>query len=163
MRRSRRSAPYTSSPSTQSHGTPASSARATISRAIAGLVRNGTSSGTLAARRRSASPAQGLRQVEPAVDQRVPPAAAVGQEHADLTVLDLAQRAAVLPRHAGRVAALLHEAALVDDQHRVLGAQAPDRVLAAEVAGRLLVPQHVAEHPLRAPRPRVADRLRELP
>ena len=40
----------------------------------------------------------GLRQVQPAVDQGVPPAAAVGQEDPDLTVLDLAQGAAVLPR-----------------------------------------------------------------
>src|SRR4051794_15389364 len=121
------------------------------------------SSGTLAARRRSPPLGPRLGQVEPAVDQRVPPAAAVGQEHADLAVLDLAQGAAVLPRHPGRVPALLGEAGLVDDQHRILGAQAPDRVLAAQVAGRLLVPEHVAEHPLRAPGPGVADRLRELP
>jgi hypothetical protein len=65
----------------------------------------------------------------------MPFAAGVGQEHADLDVLDPPCGAAVLPRHAGRVPALLDEAGLVHDQHGTLRAQVLDCVVAAEVAG----------------------------
>jgi hypothetical protein len=104
-----------------------------------------------------------LRQVEFAVDQRVPLAAGIRQEDADLGVLDPAGRAAVLPRHPDRVPALLQEPGLVDDQHAVRGPEVLDDVVAAQVAGRVLVPQHVAEHPLRPPGPGVADLLGQLP
>src|SRR4051794_27290871 len=62
-----------------------------------------------------------------------------------VAVLDLAHGAAVLPRHPSRVAALLGEAGLVDDQHRILGAQAPDRVLAAQSAAALAVMRRMDE------------------
>jgi hypothetical protein len=104
-----------------------------------------------------------LGQVEPAVDQGVPPAAGVGQEHADLAVLDPPRRAAVLPRHPGRVLALLQEAGLVHDQHGARRAEALDHIVAAQVTRRLLVPERVREHPLRAPGPRIPEVLGELP
>jgi hypothetical protein len=40
--------------------------------------------------------------VEPSVDQRVPPAAAVGQEDPDMGVLDPPRGAGVLPRTPGQ-------------------------------------------------------------
>src|SRR4051794_32061510 len=104
-----------------------------------------------------------LGQVKLAVDQRVPLAARVGQEDADLGVLDPAGRAAVLPRHPDRVLALLQEAGLVNDQHAVRGPEMLDDVVAAQVSGRVLVPQHVAEHPLRSPGSGIADLLGKLP
>ena len=127
------------------------------------MVRNGDVLGDLgrAAALRVAGPSLG--QVEPAVDQGVPLAAAVGQEDPDLAVLDPPRGAAVLPGDAGRVPAFLHKAGLVHDQDGALGAEALDGVVAAQVAGGLLVPQHVAEHPLGAPGPGVAEVLGQLP
>src|SRR5436305_5822436 len=128
MRRSRRSAPYTSSPSTHSHGTPASSARAIIARAIAGLVRNGTSSGTLAARRRSASPAHASGRYSRRSIRACPLRLPYARKTPTWQFLDLPRGAAVLPRHAGRAAALLQEARLADDQDGVRRAEPLDRV-----------------------------------
>src|SRR3954449_7397985 len=64
---------------------------------------------------RVARPALG--QVEGAVDQRPPVPARVAEEDPDLAVLDAARRAAVLPLHARRLLALLHEPGLVQHQH----------------------------------------------
>jgi len=47
------------------------------------------------------------RQVDPAVDQRVPTGRSVGKEHPDLAVLDPPGRARVLPLHSHRVHAFL--------------------------------------------------------
>lgn len=49
-----------------------------------------------------------LRQVQPAIDRDLPLGAARGSEHPGLTILQLAQSAAPLARHAGRVLTLLH-------------------------------------------------------
>src|SRR3954463_8155823 len=81
----------------------------------------------------------------------------------DLTPAHTAGRAAVLPRHPDRVLALLQEAGLVDDQHAVRGPEMLDDVVAAQISGRVLVPQHVAEHPLRSPGSGIADLLGKLP
>jgi len=56
-------------------------------------------------------------QVELAVDQRVPARRGVGQEHPQLTVVDLPGGAGVLPLHPGRPAALLDEPGVISDEH----------------------------------------------
>jgi hypothetical protein len=61
--------------------------------------------------------------VEFAVDQRVALAAGVGEEDADPGILDPARGAAVLPRHPGRVLALLQEPGLVHDEHPIRRAE----------------------------------------
>ncbi len=63
-------------------------------------------------------------QVEPSVDQRPSPAGCVGEEDADLTDLDTSGGHGVLPLHARRGPAFLHEAGLVDDQHSTVAAEA---------------------------------------
>jgi hypothetical protein len=93
----------------------------------------------------------------------MPFVAGIGQEHADLAVLDAPRRAAVLARHAGRLHALLQKPGLVDDQHRILSGQMLDGVVAAEVARGILVPLHMREHPLRAPWPGIAEMFGQLP
>src|SRR3712207_93339 len=115
------SAPYTLSHATQAKGTPASRARSSIASPSFGLVARVSPSGMPAAAPRArgapgrvAGPALG--QVEGAVDQRLPVATGVAEEHADLAVLDAARRAAVLPLHPGRLVALLEAAGLVDRQ-----------------------------------------------
>ena len=104
-----------------------------------------------------------LGQVELAVDQRVALAAGVSQEHADLHILDPARRAAILPGHADGVLALLQKSSLVDDENAVRGTEMLEDVVAAELLGGIGIPQHVAEHALCAPGPRVADLLGQLP
>src|SRR3954453_2284843 len=93
----------------------------------------------------------------------MPLAAGISQEHADLAVLDAPRGTAVLAGHAGRLRALLQKAGLVDDQHRFPIGQGLDHVRATQIARGRLVPLHVREQPLRAPRPRVAEMLGELP
>src|SRR3954447_8750972 len=66
-----------------------------------GLVRDGH----LFASRGVCAPSLG--QIERAVDQRVAFAAGIGEEHANLAVINLPRGAAVLPRHPSRVLALL--------------------------------------------------------
>src|SRR4051794_7835044 len=100
-----------------------------------------------------------FRQIELAVDQRMPFAAGISEEHTDLAVLDAPRRAAVLACHAGRLRSLLQKAGLVDDQHRVAVGQRLDHVRATQIARGLFVPLHVREHPLRAPRPSIAEML----
>jgi hypothetical protein len=61
------------------------------------------------------------------------------------------------------VPALFEETGLVDDQHGVRRAEPLDHVVAAQVARGLLVPEHVAEHPLGTPGTRLPEVLGELP
>src|SRR4029078_4836576 len=63
----------------------------------------------------------------------------------------------------GGLRALLQKAGLVDNQHPLPIGQMPDHVPATQLARRLLVPLHVREQPLRAPRPAVAEMLGQLP
>ena len=58
-----------------------------------------------------------LWQIETAVDQSVSSWARVAKEDADLAVLDPPGRAAVLARNPDRMAALLQEPGLVENQH----------------------------------------------
>src|SRR3954471_20617909 len=93
----------------------------------------------------------------------MPFAAGISEEHTDLAVLDAPRRAAVLACHAGRLRALLQKAGLVNDQHRLPIGQGLDDVRSTQVARGLFVPLHVREHPLRAPRPSIAEMLGQLP
>src|SRR5690606_21038448 len=60
-----------------------------------------------------------LGQVELAIDQGLAEATGIGQEDANLAVLDSACRPGVLPRNANRMRALLHKAGIVNDQHAI--------------------------------------------
>ncbi len=60
-----------------------------------------------------------LGQVELAIDQGLAEATGIGQEDANLAVLDAACRPRVLPRNANRMRALLHKAGIVNDQHTI--------------------------------------------
>jgi hypothetical protein len=82
------------------------------------------------------------------VDQRDASHSRVGQEHADLGVLDPAGRAGVLARHPGRVRALLDEPGLVPHQHRGGVAQVFDGVLAQVITHAVSVPAGAVEQPL---------------
>src|SRR3954451_19390806 len=104
-----------------------------------------------------------LGQVELAVDQGVALAAGLGQEDADLHVLNPTCRAAVLPGHAGGLLALLQEAGFINDEHAIRGAERLDDIVAAQLLGGIGIPQRVAEHALCAPGPCVTDLLGQLP
>ena len=100
-------------------GTPASSARPSISRASSGLVANCTSSGTPASRQRSRSSVHDFGRYSSRSISARPFGDGVGQEHAQLAVLDPPGGARVLPLHPGRPGPLLQEPGLVDHQHAV--------------------------------------------
>jgi hypothetical protein len=93
----------------------------------------------------------------------MPVAAGISEKHTNLAVLDAPRRAAVLAGHTGRLRALLQKPGLVDDQHRLPVGQGLDHIRATQVARGFVVPLHVREQPLRAPRPRVAEMLGQLP
>jgi hypothetical protein len=89
--------------------------------------------------------------------------AGVAEEDADLTVLDAARGAGILPLHARRLLALLHEAGLVQHQHRVRVAEVLDHVGPQVVADRLGFPAHPAQEVLHPVRRAVARGFRQLP
>ena len=89
--------------------------------------------------------------------------AGVGEEDADLGVLDPARGAGVLPRHAGRAVALLEEPGLVEDQDRVGVAEVLDDIGPQVVADRVGVPVGAAHEVLDAVGVGVADPLGDLP
>src|SRR4051794_33726352 len=93
----------------------------------------------------------------------MPFAAGISEKHANLAVLDAPRGAAVLACHTGRLRAFLQKAGLVDDQHRLPIGQGLDHVRTTQVARSLLVPLHVRQQPLRAPRPGIAEMLGQLP
>src|SRR3954454_13456126 len=92
------SSPYPASVTTTPGGTPSASACLIWSSAIAGLVRNPTSSGTPAIARRAGSAAQGLGQVEPVGDRQRGGLGRDREGHRDLAVVPLPELAAVLAR-----------------------------------------------------------------
>ena len=104
-----------------------------------------------------------LRQIEFAVDQRMPPAAGIGKKHADLAILDTSGSAAILPCHPGRFAALFEKTGLIDGEDAIIGAQMRDHIIAAQIAGRIRLPYGPAQHPLGTPRTRITDLLGQLP
>jgi site-specific DNA recombinase len=89
-------------------------------------------------------------QVQLAVDQAVPGSGGVGQVDGDLGVVDLADRAGVLPLDPDRGAALLAVPGLVHHQHRPGVAEVLDEVVPQVVADRVVVPDRLAEQVLQA-------------
>jgi hypothetical protein len=90
-------------------------------------------------------------------------AGGVGEEDADLGVLDPPGRAGVLPGDARRAGPLLEGPGLVEDQHGVGVAERPDNVSPQVVADRVGVPVGPAHQVLDAVGVGVADLLGELP
>src|ERR1700757_1738401 len=70
-----------------------------------------------------------LRQIQFAIDQRVPATAGIGEKHPNLAVLDAPGGAAVLPRHPGRFAALLEKTGLINPENAIGRAQVLDDIL----------------------------------
>src|SRR5207245_9112711 len=104
-----------------------------------------------------------LGHVQFAVEERAPLTTRVGEEHADLAVLDAPGRAAVLPLYPDRLRALLEKAGLIDDQHRVLLPELLHHVrpqLIAYLVGIPVGPGQQMLHPIRR---RLTRELRELP
>ena len=121
-RRSHGVEPYSASNPTEPNSSPRSTARRTISRASSGLSGSRSLSGIFACRHLSDfAPAFG--QIETSIDQGAAFPVAQRGKHAHLAVLHLAQPSVPLPRHPGRLVALLREAALVDQQCRVRSAE----------------------------------------
>jgi hypothetical protein len=81
-----------------------------------------------------------LGQIQRAVDEGVTVPRHIGPEHPDLAVGDLARRAGVLPPNAAGGLALLEEAGLINDQHRILGREMLDHVVPHDVAQRIGLP-----------------------
>ncbi|GAA1738217.1 hypothetical protein GCM10009734_50040 [Nonomuraea bangladeshensis] len=86
-------------------------------------------------------------QVETPVQQRPPGRGGVGQEHADLAVLDPARGAAVLPLYPGRGGAFLDEAGLIGDQDAA-GAEPVDDEGSHVIAYGVGIPASGAQQPL---------------
>ena len=105
------------SPVTQATGSPTSSTRASIRCASCGLVAKGVSGASPTACRRAGSSVQAAGRYSSRSSSVWPQGPDVGQEHPHLAVANLAQRAAVLPRHPGRMGALLGKARLVDHDY----------------------------------------------
>ena len=80
----------------------------------------------------------------------MPAADGVGQEHPQLTVVDLPGGAGVLPLHPGRAAALLDEPGVVDDEHPASRsvAELVQHVAAHVVADPVDVPVRGPQQPL---------------
>src|SRR4029453_9800700 len=71
-----------------------------------------------------------LGEIKLPVNQRLAERARIGEEDANLTVLDPSGRARILPGDADRVRALFQETGLVHDQHAAWIAQACDHLAA---------------------------------
>ena len=91
------------------------------------------------------------------------PDAAIGQEHADLTILDAAGSAGVLPLYANRFRALLQEARFIDDQHGFRIAELLDNVIAQIVTHGLGVPLAAGNEVLQINGCGITQLLRQLP
>jgi hypothetical protein len=82
----------------------------------------------------------GFRQVQGPVDKRVPRPGGIRQIHRDLRVLDPAGGWGVLALHADGVGAFLQVSGLIDDQDRVLAAEAIADIVTQVVAHRIGIP-----------------------
>ncbi len=104
-----------------------------------------------------------LGQVQLPVDHRPPLGAGVGQEHAQLAVVDLAGGARVLALDPHRGRALLEKPRLVDHQHPAGVAEVLDDVAAQVVADQVRVPVGGGEQPPHAVWGALAGVLGQLP
>src|SRR5215210_3185354 len=90
-------------------------------------------------------------------------AASIGEENADLAVLDAPRRAGGLALDPGRLGALLEKAGLIQHQDRVVVTQVLDHVGAQIIPQRIGVPVNAREELLHAVWRGVAGRLGEVP
>jgi len=104
-----------------------------------------------------------LGQVELPVDQRMPGSARIGHEDTDLAVLDPPGGAGVLPLHAGRAGALLHEPGVIHDQHTIRLAQPVDHVVPHIVTDTVDVPVRPTQQSLHPIRTDLASMLSQRP
>jgi hypothetical protein len=81
-----------------------------------------------------------LWQIERPLDEGMPVPRNVADEHADLTVDDLACRACILPGDAARRFALLEKPGLIDHQHGVVIGQRLDCITPDDVAQSMSIP-----------------------
>ena len=89
--------------------------------------------------------------------------ARIAKENADLTVLNPPGRAAVLARNPHRMAALLQEPGLVENQDARRIAKPLDHIIPADVARLLLIPLRPAKQRLHPPGRRIASVFGQLP
>ena len=101
--------------------------------------------------RRVSVPGPALRQIQPIGHRQAGIGVGQRQRHRDLAVVLLAQLAAVLPRHADRMPALLGEARVVDDPGL-------DRPMPLDRRQNHL--PHLRQHPLVRPPP-LADKMQQ--
>src|SRR3954463_15269172 len=99
----------------------------------------------------------GLWQVEGAVDEGMSVPGHIGREHPDLALGDLTSGARVLAPDPARGLALLQEARLVNDQHRIRIGQGLERIVTHEIAQRIGIPPASIEERLLAPGTRIPD------
>ena len=97
------------------------------------------------------------------INKSVTMARHVNREHPDLAVGDHTRRAGVLTTHSARRLALLQEPGLVDDQHRIVGTERLDHVVAHDVAKRVRIPPAAVKNSLLPPGARIARRLSTHP
>lgn len=103
------------------------------------------------------------RQVDPAVDQRVPAPTGIAEKHPDLRVLDPASGAGALALHPDRLHALLQIPRLVDDQYRLRVTEPVDDHRPYAIADSVGVPHRPIQQPLHRVRAGTPSLLRQLP
>lgn len=86
----------------------------------------------------------------------------VGEEHPELTVANLAERATVLARDPDRLGPLLGNAALIDDEHAVGRIQARGQVSLQSSDHRRGLPGGLGQQPLQRPWRRALDGLSDV-
>jgi hypothetical protein len=105
-------------------------------------------------------PGPGGRQVQLPVDQRVPEPGGIRQEHPDLAVLRPPRRPGILPLHARRPGALLHEPGLIGNQHPVRPAQLLHHIGTDIITDPVHIPVRAAQQPLHPIRAHLASPFR---
>ena len=98
-----------------------------------------------------------LRQEQAQTDRDGHLAPGQGQRDQCLAVRPLAQRSAVLPRHANRQVPLLRQGGVVDHQHRLRPAQQPVRALGQHPPQRAVVPGRAGDEVVQLVVPRQAE------
>ena len=104
-----------------------------------------------------------LGQVQFPVQQRPAPGAGIGQENANLTVLDPSRRAAVLTLHPNGLAALLEKPGLVYHQNPTGVAQMLHNIVPEVIPDQVRIPPVVVQQALHSIGSGVARLLRQLP
>jgi hypothetical protein len=89
-----------------------------------------------------------LRQEQPLVHQGIALPRRIGGKDPDLTILDFAQGAAILPRDPHRVLALFHKARLIEPQDPIRLTHLVGHKLMVVPHHLFLIPPHITDEPL---------------